>query len=103
MAGMRLACNPEYIDLEYKMLKIVLSETSRKTPTLELEGKLVGPWVEELRRSCEAVLSTGAKLTLDLSEVSFLDRNGVELVRSLTNRNVALLNCSRFVVEQLRA
>ncbi len=85
------------------MLKIVLSETSRNSPTLQLEGQVVGPWVEELRRSCETVLSTGAKLILDLSEVSFLDRDGVDLVRSLTNRNVALLNCSRFVVEQLRA
>ncbi len=85
------------------MLKIVLSQTSRNNPTLQLEGQVVGPWVEELRRSCETVLSTGAKLILDLSEVSFLDRDGVDLVRSLTNRNVALLNCSRFVVEQLRA
>ncbi len=85
------------------MLKIVRSETSRNTPTLRLEGQVVGPWVDELRRSCDAVLATGVKLILDLSEVSFLDRDGVELVRSLTTRNVALQNCSRFVVEQLRA
>ncbi len=85
------------------MLKIVYSETSRNNPTLQLEGQVVGPWVEELRRSCEAILSAGDKLILDLSEVSFLDRDGIDLVRSLTNRNVALLNCSRFVVEQLRA
>ncbi len=85
------------------MLKIVYSETSRNNSTLQLEGQVVGPWVEVLRRSCEAILSAGDKLILDLSEVSFLDRDGIDLVRSLTNRNVALLNCSRFVVEQLRA
>jgi hypothetical protein len=70
--------------------------------TLRLEGRVVGPWVEELRRACEGVLDAGAMLALDLSEVSFVDRNGVELVRSLRNQNVTLLNCSPFVTEQLK-
>ena len=85
------------------MLKIVLIETARETSTLRLEGRVIGPWVEELRRSCEPVLARGAKLALDLSDVSFVDRDGVELFRSLQNRQVALLNCSGFVAELLKS
>ncbi len=84
------------------MLKIGPVETVNETTKLRLEGRLIGPWVEELRRACDQVLTTGARLTLDLSDVSFLDRSGVELIRSLRNRNVALLSCSAFVGEQLR-
>ena len=84
------------------MLKIGPIETANGHTKLRLEGRLIGPWVEELRRACEQVLTTGAKLALDLSDVSFLDRSGVELIQSLRNRNVALLSCSAFVAEQLR-
>ena len=85
------------------MLKIVLMETRSQAATLTLEGLVIGPWVEELERSCESVLSTGAELTLDFSAVSFIDRGGVELFRSLRSRRVEFLNCSPFVAEQLGA
>jgi anti-anti-sigma regulatory factor len=84
------------------MLKIGPVETGNGPTKLRLEGRLIGPWVEELRRACEQVLTTGANLALDLSDVSFLDRSGVELIQSLRNRNVALLSCSVFIAEQLR-
>lgn len=85
------------------MLKIVLTEGTKEMPTLKLEGRVIGPWVEELRGSCESVFSRGGRLALDLSEVSFVDRDGVELFRSLRRRQVTLLNCSSFVAELLKA
>jgi anti-anti-sigma regulatory factor len=85
------------------VLRIVAIESGNEATLLRLEGRVIGPWVEELRRSCDGVLNTGARLTLDLSDVSFVDRGGVELFRSLSSRDVALLNHSRFVAEQLRA
>jgi hypothetical protein len=85
------------------MLKIVPVATRNGTAILRLEGRLIGPWVDELWRSCSEVLATGAGLTLDFAEVSFVDRKGVELLRSLTTRRVALSNCSPFVAEQLKA
>lgn len=84
------------------MLKIGPTETRNGHTKLQLEGRLIGPWVEELRRACDQVLTTGGKLALDLSEVSFLDRSGVELIQSLRHRNVVLLSCSAFIAEQLR-
>jgi len=84
------------------MLKIVARGNGDRTTTLFLEGKLVGPWVEELRRSCEQALGTTVELTLDLGTVSFIDRAGIELLRSLADRHARLNNCSPFVAEQLR-
>jgi len=85
------------------MLKIVSVGNGQGNTTLVLEGRLVGPWVQELQRSCEEPLGSMAGLTLDLGTVSFVDRDGIELLRSLAERHVGLTNCSAFVAEQLKA
>lgn len=86
------------------MLKIESIQTVNSgSTTLRLEGRVIGPWVEEVRQSCESVCSRGARLILDLSDVSFVDRQGIELFRSLQHRQVELRNCSPFVAEQLKA
>ena len=71
--------------------------------TLELAGRVVGPWVDELNRSCERVLGVGETLSVDLGGVSFVDRAGVELLLRLRGRRVSLVNCPPFVAEQLKA
>lgn len=84
------------------MLKIESTETTDGRPKLRVEGRVIGPWVVELRRACERALAGTAELTLDLSEVAFVDRDGLELLSNLGQRGVRL-DCSRFVAEQLRA
>ena len=84
------------------MLKISGLELKDHAPTLRLEGQVIGPWVEELRGVCERLLAQGQPLTLDLAGVSFLDRDGITLLRGLAARHVALINRSPFVAEQLR-
>jgi anti-anti-sigma regulatory factor len=85
------------------VLKIELLAKQDGTATLELAGRVVGPWVDELSRSCERILEVGGTLTVDLGGVSFVDRDGVEFLRCLRARAVALVNCSPFVAEQLKA
>lgn len=70
--------------------------------TVRVEGQVIGPWVQELRRSCDQVLSGGSELVVDLGAVSFVDRDGVEVLRRLGTGGVALVNCPRFVAEQLK-
>ncbi len=84
------------------MLKIVSVPNGSGTAVLVLEGRLIGPWVEELQRACEEAASTNQRLTLDLRAVSFVDRGGLDLLRSLAGRRARLNNCSPFVAEQLR-
>jgi hypothetical protein len=85
------------------MLKIEITEGASGRPTLHLEGRLVGPWVEELGRASAPILARGSALSLDLSAVSFVGQDGIRLLQSLRDRRVALLNCSSFVAEQLKA
>jgi ABC-type transporter Mla MlaB component len=85
------------------MLRIAALERSGEGATLTLEGRVIGPWVDELRRSCERILATGATLTLDLSEVAFVERSGVRLLQNLVDGGVTVVNCPAFVCEQLKA
>jgi anti-anti-sigma regulatory factor len=85
------------------MLKISEGKRASHSLTLQLEGRVVGPWVEALRQLCEPLLADETKLTLDLGEVSFADENGVTLLASLNRRGVTLSHPSPFVAEQLKA
>ena len=84
------------------MLRISVEEVSGHNATLRLEGHLVGPWVEELRLSCDQVLRESKRLTLNLAAVSFVDRAGLILLRKLKTCEVAITNCSGFVAHQLK-
>jgi anti-anti-sigma regulatory factor len=84
------------------MLKITILPTPRAEVVLKLEGRVVGPWVQELAGSCERLLGDGAPIVVDLGEVAFIDWAGVALLRRLRERGVAFRNCSQFVSEQLR-
>jgi anti-anti-sigma regulatory factor len=85
------------------MLKINEKVSEGGEVVLEVEGRVIGPWVRELDRSCADVMTRGATLSVDLSSVSFVDARGIELLGRLGTRGVRLVNCSRFVAEQLRA
>ena len=84
------------------MLKIVAHKRDRRS-TLRLEGDVIGRWVDELRRFSEETLASGVQLTVDLSDVDFVDREGADLLQMLGDRGVSVVNASRFVAEQLKA
>ena len=84
------------------MLKISKAEPINHAVVLRLEGRIVGPWVEELQRSCEQVLAGDRPLKLQLADVEFMDAQAVALLLGLRSRGVALLECPPFVTEQLK-
>ncbi|HTP87949.1 MAG TPA: hypothetical protein VMJ34_13435 [Bryobacteraceae bacterium] len=55
------------------MLKITTSSSGGRT-TLRLDGKLVGPWVEEFRKALGSCQAT--EITVDLSNTIFADECG---------------------------
>jgi len=85
------------------MLKISQAGKAGRNFTLILEGRLVGPWVSELRSICESLLVNDRVVKLDLSDVSYADAQGVELLNNLKTRGVTLANGSPFVTEQLKS
>jgi anti-anti-sigma regulatory factor len=85
------------------MLKISEGKPVAQGLSLRLEGRVVGPWVRELRQICEPLLADGSKLTIDLADVSFADETGVTLLASFKARGIQLVNPTPFVAEQLKA
>ena len=86
------------------MLRIIPATDVNGSVVLKLEGQVRGRWVNELRHVVSKILQQpDGRLALDLSEVSFVDADGFELLRELRSRRVGLSNCSLFVTEQLQA
>jgi hypothetical protein len=84
------------------MLKITRVGSLDQEVTLQLDGRVTGPWVELLRQSAESVLTEGARLTLDLENICFIECEGVELIKGLMDRGVRQVNAPLFVAEQIR-
>ena len=78
------------------MLRISNIESETDVVTLRLEGQIIGDWISELNGVCEQMLTAGRKVTLDLGDVSLIDRPGLALLASLSQRGVALVRCSPF-------
>jgi anti-anti-sigma regulatory factor len=73
-------------------LRITIQNSKREV-TLKLEGRIAGPWVEELRRTWESLApSLGSKhLRLDLCEVTFVDAQGKQLLTDIRKGGAAFL------------
>lgn len=74
------------------MLKITSQlDPVRKDMSLVLEGRLAGPWVEELRTYCRRVLEPQQRCTMiDLTGVTFVDAEGKALLAQLWQQGVEL-------------
>ena len=84
------------------MLKITRAVLSEKEVTLQLDGRVTGPWVELLKDTAESVLRDGISLNVDLANISFIDCEGIALIRNLIQRGVRHLNPPLFVADQLK-
>jgi anti-anti-sigma regulatory factor len=84
------------------MLKITRAVLSEKEISLQLDGRVSGQWVELLRETAESALDEGVGLSLDLKNISFIDCEGIALVRNLIERGVRHTNPPLFVAEQIK-
>jgi anti-anti-sigma regulatory factor len=88
----------------------VLKITINETPTEErwiLQGSLVGPWVDELRTSWKETRRShgGRTCVVDLNDVSFIDKCGEKLLRTMSKHGAKLVADGmyiRHVLEQLK-
>jgi hypothetical protein len=85
-----------------RMIRVTVVEATPESAQVRVEGRLKGPWVAELQRSCEVNgLSDGIELNLDVGDLTFVDAAGIELLRSLRGRGVKLLRVPALVAGQL--
>jgi hypothetical protein len=86
---LHLSCHASIADLT-RMLRITIHEGT-KAQTIQLEGKLVGPWAEEFNRIWHSLApSLGSKeLRLDLRGVAFVNARGRQLLREIYQKTNA--------------
>lgn len=84
------------------MLKITRAVLSEQEITLQLDGRVSGQWVELLRDSAESVLNQGLTLNVDLKNISYIDCEGIALIRDLIQRGARAVNPPLFVAELIR-
>jgi len=78
------------------MLRISKTPAGPEGDRIALEGRLVGPWVDELGRVVEE--ASGARgLTIDLRGLAFADSAGVRLLQALRGAGLKLVGGSGFV------
>jgi anti-anti-sigma regulatory factor len=75
----------------------ITSTQNIEAGTLKVEGRVAGDWVGELSRAAAAARAVTPHVVLDLSEVTFVDAEGVALLRALRESGFALAECSAFV------
>jgi hypothetical protein len=85
------------------MLRITPVAAAGPARAFRLEGKLLAPWVEEVRRTCGLATGRGASCRLDLSAVTFVDAAGADLLHDLRRQGVLLTPCSSYLIELLHA
>ena len=74
------------------MLKITVTETQTEKRWI-LQGRLVGPWVRELR-SCwkKSHRAQGSqRCVVDLNDVMFIDKSGERLLRAMSKKGAELV------------
>jgi ABC-type transporter Mla MlaB component len=86
----------------------MLMITKVETPdviTLKLEGRLVGPWVKELASLLNSAVGVEQKsIRVDLSDVTYVDTAGVELLTLISHggaRVTATGSLNQILVEEI--
>ena len=79
------------------MLRITQVSEDSDQVCLKVEGRVIGDWVSELDRTCESCLSQSRQITLDMSDVTYIDRQGVETLKRILGENVRLTGATLLV------
>lgn len=84
------------------MLKITIVETETDRRWI-VQGRLVGPWVSELRTTWKRAHRSQDKraCVIDLNDVTFIDKTGERLLRAIAKKGAQLIASGVYVRHQL--
>jgi len=83
------------------VLRITKTSENGSPVTLKLEGKIHADWVSLLEQECQTLVREKKDVLLDFSQVTYLDADGVELVRALPTRRIRIIHAPAFIQELL--
>jgi anti-anti-sigma regulatory factor len=70
---------------------------------LKVEGQIAADGVGVLEETCSPLLSNGKQVLLDLSGVTFVNTEGLHLLRRLAIRGAEFCNCTPLLSDRLAA
>jgi hypothetical protein len=85
------------------MLKIT-TQTNAQHTLLDLEGKLAGPWVEELETCWQQLATADRRVEVLLRGVTYIDKRGKELLAKMHRQGIELVaeGCmTKAIVEEI--
>lgn len=85
------------------MLRI--TEIARDKVVLKLEGRLVGPWVDELKKTVLRTNGQSQPLEIDVSDLTFADDDGDKALRWLHRMGARFHGkgpCAKYLFERLK-
>lgn len=87
------------------MLRITIDEQDRQAMRLKLEGRITGPWAEELDRVwVETAPRLGSrKLIIDLSNVTYADASGKSVLGKIFSTTNAEFVAGTLLTQDLAA
>ncbi len=85
------------------MLRITINETPTEKRWI-LQGRLVGPWVGELRTSWKRTHRNngGRTCIVDLSDVTFIDNRGERLLRTMSKEGAQFIATGIYIKHALQ-
>jgi ABC-type transporter Mla MlaB component len=75
----------------------ITTTTDKESPELRLEGRIGGPWVDELRNAWSKVAERASAVTVDMRGVSYVDHRGAELLLEMEREGASIVNRSHFI------
>ena len=84
------------------MLRITVDRREGSV-TLRLEGVIREAWVPEIEAACRDAREETPRVHLELTQVRFVDRSGLEALKRLVANGVTIGGCTNFVRELLHA
>jgi anti-anti-sigma regulatory factor len=80
------------------MLKITITNTATEMQWT-LHGRLVAPWVDELKANWKRAHATtqGRRCIVNLDEVTFIDKSGERLLRSMSKQGAQFVSGDVYV------
>ena len=65
--------------------------------TLKVEGKIVSDWVSLLEKECLSLRMQKKKVLLDLSDITYVDESGVEMLNRIISDDIEIARCSSLI------
>jgi anti-anti-sigma regulatory factor len=86
------------------VLRITI-QTDAAGSVFELEGRLAGPWVQELKDCWNRVVTANQSIVVNLKAVTFIDAQGKELLTEMhcAGAGIAAEGCmTKAIVEEIQ-